>query len=156
MRKSFLFLIFTLFLGIESYACKCAFSTEDMGEQVKAYEFLFYAKVESLEDKQIEGFERTVYFLRDSTYYKKGGFQPRLKVLEIFKGNVEKELDGDFLVMDNGWSNCGEYFYPGQLILIFGHKGQNGGIATTICSPNLTFKSHEDFLRKKKKIQKAA
>ena len=69
---------------------------------------------------------------------------------------MEKELDGDFLVMDNGWSNCGEYFYPGQLILIFGHKGRNEGIATTICSPNLTFKSHEDFLKKKKEIQKAA
>ena len=94
--------------------------------------------------------------MRDSTYYKKGGYQPRLEVLEIFKGNVEKDLEGDFLVMDNGWSNCGEYFQTGQLVLIFGHKGRNGGIATTICSPNLTFKSHEDFLRKKKEIQEAA
>ena len=54
MRKSFLFFVFTLFLGLESYACKCAFSTEDLREQIKAYEFVFYAKVESLEDNKIE------------------------------------------------------------------------------------------------------
>lgn len=156
MRKSVLFLVFTIFLGLESYACKCALSTEDLGAQIKAYEFLFYAKVESIEDNQIEGFERTLYYMRDSTYYKKGGYQPRLEVLEIFKGNLDKELEGDFLVMDNGWASCAEYFQPGQLILIFGYKGRNGGIATSICSPNLTFKSHEDFLRKKKEIKKAS
>lgn len=155
MKKTSFVLFFALFLGLESYACKCAFSSEDLARQIEDSEFLFYARVESLADSQIDGFEKTLYFLRDSTYYKKGGYHPRLEVLEIFKGDLKEEMEGGFLIMDNGWSNCGEYFYPGQLILIFGYRGGNGGLSTSICSSNLTFKSQEDFSLKKKEIKKA-
>lgn len=155
MKKSSFLLFFALFLGFKSYACDCAFPNNDLAKQIEGYEFLFYARVESLVDNQIEGYERTIHFLMDSTYLKKGGYQPKLKVLEIFKGDLKEEMEGEFLIMDNGWSNCGVYFYPGQLILIFGHRGRNGGLATSVCSPNLTFKSQEDFLQKKKEIQKA-
>lgn len=127
----------------------------NLQEKAKKYDYIFFAEVESLEDDQVEGFERTIYFKYDSTYYKKGGYHPKLRILEVYKGKVKKKMTGEYLLMDNDWSNCGEFFRPGELILIFGYKGQKGGVATSNCSSNWILNSEEEFSLKKNEIDKA-
>lgn len=155
MKKSICLLLFAFFIHFQSSACECIFIAENLQEKAKKYDYIFFAEVESLVDNQFEGFERTIYFKYDSTYHKKGGYHPKLRVLEVFKGKVKKKMTGEYLLMENDWSNCAEFFRPGELILIFGNTEQKGGVATSSCASNWTFESLEDFHVKKKEIRKA-
>ncbi len=148
-------MLFAFVIHFQSSACECVILAGSLQDHSKRYDYIFFAEVESLVDSQVEGFENTIYLSSDSTYYKKGGYHPQLRVLEVFKGKVKKKMTGEYLLMDNGWSIDSEYFQPGQLMLIFGSAGQNGGIATSSCASNWTFESLEDFNLKKKEIRKA-
>lgn len=156
MKKFFIFFFSAFLIYFKLSACECIIIAENLQEKAKKYDYIFFAEVESLVDHQIEGFERTIYFKYDSTYYKRGGYFPKLRVLEVFKGKVNKKMIGEYLLMDNDWSFCSEHFIPGQFMLIFGSLGHNGSIATSTCASNWTFESQEDFDLKKKEIQKAA
>ncbi len=155
MRKPGLTVIFLILSLGSSWACECIFIAESLQQKAKNYDYIFFAEVESLVDHQVEGFENTFEYRINPSYHLNGGYHPKLQVLEVFKGKVKKGMTGKYLVMDNDWSMCGEFFQPGQFILIFGTKGRKGGITTSTCASNWTFKSQEEFMLKKKELKKS-
>ena len=155
MKKVCLFLFFSILIYSPAKACECIFGPHTLKEWAKNYPYIFYAEVESLVDNQIEGFEDTIYALHNSQYFLKGGYHPKLKVKEVFKGKVSNFIQEGYLVMNNGWTFCGDFFRPGEKILIFAHEGQYGTLSTSTCDLNRVFASEEEFLSQREEIKKA-
>ncbi|HSF55171.1 MAG TPA: hypothetical protein VLA71_15555 [Algoriphagus sp.] len=133
------------------------FQKETLKEQMARYEFVFYAQVDSIMDSEIEGFGSTIYYYNlDSAYFTQTGYHPKLKDIEIIKGKLKEQLvDGTLVMGGNSWSMCSRTFKVGERLLIFGNRGGNERISTTICDPIWVFQSHEEYLLKKEEMQKA-
>lgn len=155
MKKGIILLFFAVFLAFSSEACECIFGKHTLREWAKGYKYIFYAEVKEIVDPKIRGFENTMTFLHDASYVQIGGYHPKLKVKEIFKGNVQEYIQDGYLTMNNGWSLCGDFFKPGDKILFFAYEGSEGTLATSTCSLNRRYLTDEDFLIERREVKKA-
>jgi hypothetical protein len=122
MKKLTLLFLLTLVVVVDSYACRCdLYSSLDtfMKERFEASDFVISAKVEFVRDSLTKG---EYVMSSDPTYWRQGGYNPVLKVTNVYKG----KLKTDTMEITPRWSNCSEYFKTGDTYIIFGYVNSKG------------------------------
>lgn len=117
------------FLVTEVSACECS-PTVTFEEQFKKADVVFYAKVISINDSEVENFKNTLYYAMDSLYIEQGGYHPTLRVLKTFKG----KLGSKTIKLKSKWAGCDVFFIRSKEYLVFGFISDNGDISTNICT----------------------
>jgi len=123
-----------ILLTTDTFACECI-SILTLAEHFKKADIVFYAKVTAINDKEINGFRNTMNFIMDSSYSDKGGYQPRLKILEIIKGKFKSDIiTNDILNYQSKWTLCDVFFKSDSEYILFGNFDENGNFQTGICT----------------------
>tara|TARA_B110000285_G_C14675115_1_gene402124 strand:- start:79 stop:516 length:438 start_codon:yes stop_codon:yes gene_type:complete len=117
------------FLVTQVLACECI-PTVNNTEQFKKADVVFYAKVISINDSEVENFKNTLHYAMDSLYTEQGGYQPILKVFKTYKGKMSSKE----IILKSNWRGCDVFFKRDSEYLIFGYIDDNGSIQTNICA----------------------
>ncbi|SIR50756.1 Tissue inhibitor of metalloproteinase [Pontibacter lucknowensis] len=117
-----------------------------MKERFQASDFVISAKVESVRDSLTKG---DYVMSSDPMYWREGGYNPILKVTNVYKG----ELKTDIIEITPRWSNCSQYFKTGDTYIIFGYVNNKGEFATDVCSGNFSI-TNKERLKIFRKIRK--
>ncbi|MBX2962111.1 MAG: hypothetical protein KF687_06330 [Cyclobacteriaceae bacterium] len=148
-RMRQLLIIFGLtIITCDLLACECL-PILTLEQQFKKADIVFYAKVQSLNDKNVKGFRETMHFTLDSLYTDKGGYHPTLRVKEVYKGKLEKDIE---LNIKSNWGLCDVFFKTGTYYIVFGYFDKDGLIQTSICTPT-TMVTDKQLIRQIKKLK---
>ena len=102
-----LFIIFGLtILTADSFECECI-PVLTLEQQFSKADIVFYAKVNSVNDRQVKGFKDTMHFTMDSLYTDKGGYHPTLKIKKVYKGNINANIGVN---IKSNWGLCDVFF----------------------------------------------
>lgn len=154
--KGFCAFLLMMLWGIQSFGCECIFNPrETLKERVEKYSVIFYAEVLSLEDRKNPVFNQIADQERDSLYFQKYGYEPKLQILDVLKGDISKEITDQILIFQSDFSMCSMAFSPEKKYLIFASRDENGILRTSTCAPNQIFNDDEAFLKQKNEILKA-
>jgi hypothetical protein len=148
-RMKRLLIIFGLtILTWDTLACECI-PILTLEQQFKKADIVFYAKVQSINDRQVDGFRDTMHFTMDSLYTDKGGYHPTLKVKEVYKGKLEQDIE---LNIKSNWGLCDVYFKTDTDYIVFGYYDKDGLIQTSVCTPT-TIVTDKSLIRQIKKLK---
>jgi hypothetical protein len=132
--KRLVILLGLILLTTGTFACECL-PILTLEQHFKRADIVFYAKVTAINDKEVSGFRDTMHFIMDSLYSAKGGYHPRLKILEIIKGNFKSDLiTNNTLNYQSKWTLCDVFFKRDSEYIVFGNFDENGNFETSICS----------------------
>ena len=150
---AFVFLVLTL---QASLACECIFPIDyTLKDAVDEHPVIFYAEVISIEDQKDPNFEGVADLYFDSLYYEKRGYEPQFRIIEILKGKIGSEQEGDRIVLQSDFSMCSSTFKIGQKYLVFAYGDENGWISVSSCSPGFLFEDQKAYRAKRREIKKA-
>jgi hypothetical protein len=94
-------------------------------------DIVFYAKVTSINDRQVEGFRDTMPFTMDSLYTDKGGYHPTLKIKKVYKGKINPRVKVN---IKSNWGLCDVFFKSDTDYIVFGYFDKDGRIQTSVCT----------------------
>ena len=148
-------LLFMISLG-SSWACECIIPSDySLKDAVDGHPVIFLAEVVSIEDPKDPNFEWVGDLVFDSLYYKKRGYEPQFRIIEVLKGKVGKERKGDRLFFQSDFSTCSVSFQLGKTYLVFAYRDKSGTLGTSSCSLRFQFENQEASKAKRKEIKKA-
>lgn len=157
MRKLGLTLILIIFSFGFSWACECIKElTETLKQKVDIASVIFYGEVVSIADidkskPRFQFHEEYGFEQPDKT---KSGFHPQFHVIDILKGDLDKELEKNRFTYNSELSICSDLFKLGEKYLVLANRDEDGNVRLRICNPPLTFEDRRDYLNVKRAIGK--
>ena len=147
MRRLIVILGLTI-LTSDMFACECI-PILTLEEHFKKADVVFYAKVKSINDRNVEGYRDTMHFIMDSLYTDKGGYHPTLLIKRTFKGKLKVDSEIDIKSI---WGLCDVFFKRDSEYVVFGYIDKDGQIQTSVCVPT-TILTDKEFLRRIEKLK---
>lgn len=133
---------------LDVFSCECI-PVISLEEHFKKADIVFYGKVKSINDSQIDGFRDNMNFMMDSLYTDRGGYHPTIEIKKVFKGKKYAKPQVDII---SNWSLCDVFFKKDSEYVVFGYFDQNEQIQTNICVPT-SMVTDKEFLRRIEKMK---
>ena len=144
-RKILTLLIVLSLRFTDVYGCECI-PFRPFEEQYKMADIVFLAEVIEIADDQDVGFKNTLYYHIDSLYTDIGGYRPKFKVLNVYRGEFNEPIvDGEYQYKSS-WSLCDVFFQRDKTYIVFGYFDENGYLTTNICT--MTNIMNDEILKK--------
>ena len=147
------FFFFALFIPVESSACVCI-NDGERTSRVKEYSFIFYGEVESIEYSRTDFFDQLAAYELDSLYDQKFGYEPRLRIIEVLKGDLSLAMENEYFLLKSDFSRCSARFKKGEKYLIYVCQDRPDEIRIGFCNPGVIIKDHKNYLQIRKEIKK--
>jgi len=146
---TFVFLTLTL---QASMACECiAELTETLKQKVAKSGVVFYGEVVPIKDGTVLRKDMGSY----SPNLSSQSYTPQFRLIDLLKGDLDVESNGDTFFNLAGPSICSPLFKTGERYLVFAFLDENGKIQAFDCPHPLVFEDQKAYRAKRREIKKA-